>query len=564
MTFQQFKPGLLMALVLAAITSLPQIYLCYHRGSEWAGEYAYFDTDELAYSAYVNAITNNRPRRNDPYTANDSSTFETLYSIQFIPPYSIAITARLLRISASTAFIILTPIITIASALILFSFLFQFSEKPLLSALGAGAALCFGGFFGQVPWDFLALHLAFPFLRRYMPAFGFPFFLAMPLCVWKAVVGNSLRWAIVAGLILIILIYSYFFLWTATVVWLGVLLGSWLLARPAPLRSMMRLITVIGIMGGTALIPYAWLLAQRRPILDQSHLLEFTHRPDLFRGPEVYCVFIIVALMVSKSREYWRSPKALFTLSFALAPFVLFNQQVITGRSLQPFHYDQFVANYWMLIAVSLVLGTSWRLSKLVQLCLAALAISLAFLYGDLIARGRLPRNLEADRGRAVAFKLDGKGLVFASNQHLTNSLSTTTSNPVLWARYMFTFSLSLEEQRHRFSQYLYYSGVDGEDLRRLLERERGTPRVEIFGAARANPVVASNPAPITPQDIEQAVAEYVRFSSTFGPVDAARPRLSYAIVAPADNLSNLDRWYERDSGERVGDYILYRLKLRE
>ena len=29
-------------------------------------------------------------------------------------------------------------------------------------------------------------------------------------------------------------------------------------------------------------------------------------------------------------------------------------------------------------------------------------------------------------------------------------------------------------------------------------------------------------------------------------------------------NVSNLDRWYERDRGERVGNYMLYRVSLRD
>jgi hypothetical protein len=37
-------------------------------------------------------------------------------------------------------------------------------------------------------------------------------------------------------------------------------------------------------------------------------------------------------------------------------------------------------------------------------------------------------------------------------------------------------------------------------------------------------------------------------------------------VVTDADsepNLSNLDRWYERDQGERHGKFILYRLRLK-
>jgi hypothetical protein len=29
-------------------------------------------------------------------------------------------------------------------------------------------------------------------------------------------------------------------------------------------------------------------------------------------------------------------------------------------------------------------------------------------------------------------------------------------------------------------------------------------------------------------------------------------------------DLSRIDLWYERDAGERVGDYIIYRVRLRE
>ncbi len=40
---------------------------------------------------------------------------------------------------------------------------------------------------------------------------------------------------------------------------------------------------------------------------------------------------------------------------------------------------------------------------------------------------------------------------------------------------------------------------------------------------------------------------------------------MTYAVI-PADvnfDFTNLDRWYESDAGERVGSYILYRVKVR-
>jgi hypothetical protein len=38
-------------------------------------------------------------------------------------------------------------------------------------------------------------------------------------------------------------------------------------------------------------------------------------------------------------------------------------------------------------------------------------------------------------------------------------------------------------------------------------------------------------------------------------------------LVVRADgepDYANLDRWYQRDAGERIGGFVLYRLKLRE
>ena len=42
-------------------------------------------------------------------------------------------------------------------------------------------------------------------------------------------------------------------------------------------------------------------------------------------------------------------------------PFVVFNQQVITGYSLQPFHYESFIANYVALVGAVVVGVILWR-----------------------------------------------------------------------------------------------------------------------------------------------------------------------------------------------------------
>ena len=48
----------------------PQVHFRISRGAQWNGSYAAIEGvgDEVAYSAYVNALMDGRPRRNDPYT----------------------------------------------------------------------------------------------------------------------------------------------------------------------------------------------------------------------------------------------------------------------------------------------------------------------------------------------------------------------------------------------------------------------------------------------------------------------------------------------------------------
>jgi hypothetical protein len=49
-----------------------------------------------------------------------------------------------------------------------------------------------------------------------------------------------------------------------------------------------------------------------------------------------------------------RDATFLFAASFALTPFVVFNQQLADGRSLQPVHYADYVLNYLSLVALTL------------------------------------------------------------------------------------------------------------------------------------------------------------------------------------------------------------------
>ena len=155
--------------------------------------------------------------------------------------------------------------------------------------------------------------------------------------------------------------------------------------------------------------------------------------------------------------------------------------------------------------------------------------------------------------------------LVLASDNKVAVLLPTFAPQAVLWAPHFDFLDLRPGESRQRFYQYLYYTGMDENRLTKDLHEPMSTVAAAAFGHERVIPDLAVKPKPITDEEIATQVSEYKSFSSSFSRDQAVQHILSYVIVPEADgpDLSNLDRWYQRDGGEQVGSYILYRVQLR-
>lgn len=598
----QWRWGVVAACAVTLLTLIPQLHLCYVRGRMWNGSFAYFYGDERAYAAYTNALIDGRPRRNDPYSGHDEgdrTRTESLFSIQFAPAYLIAWPSRLLGLSATTAFILLTPLIAFASSLVIFRLLLMLTDDERLAACGVVFVLCLGIFvsgegmlramFG-VPPSYAYL----PFVRRYVPGVPFVFYFVYCACVWRALTVDERRArllnALGAGACFAFLVYSYFYHWTAAAAWLSVFAVLLLAARPRDWRNLAEPLFVIGAIAVASLIPYAILLARRPPSMDAAQALIYTHAPDLLRPITLLSFALLIALYFGARRGKfdWRDHRVLFTASLAFLPLLVFNQQVITGRSLQPMHYEQYLVNYTTLLATVLTAFLIRRVrepqmnrhhSSKRMMVLVSLA-ALIWGFGETcVATGAFASlNTARDEARPVALRLAelarerGGGeaaassqIVFTDDDGRMDSLPMDAPQAVLWAPHMFVFPGATDEERkQRFYQFLYYSDVDAEEFRETF-RQRGFAYY-IFGWERANPVLTSDFQPVTDTEIQMEQSNYARFIATFTRERATHPTLSYVIESverPLD-FEHLDRWYERDQGERLGKYILYRVKLRQ
>jgi len=586
------------------LSLLPQIHLWIVRGKDWHGAYTSLHGDESIYSAYTNALINGRPRRYDPFTGQDKNVGlpESTFSIQFIPAYAVSYAARLTGASAATAFIVLMGIAGLLASLSVFRLLNALGGEPRLSAVGTLFVLCFGGLAGgQGLFGILAksslLIPGFPFLRRYQPAAAFSLFFVFNLLVWQALTIKDKRAAriraLLAGVVLGVLVFCYFYLWTAALAWLFCIGLLWIIFRRPEWRKVVGILVTIGVFAAIALGPYLYLVSHRAANIDEQQSLIPTHRPDLSRIPEILGALILITLgmAVRRKKLELNNPRLIFSASLSLLPFAVFNQQIITGWTMQPYHYETFILNYAVLVGVVIAVALLRKpLPRRLLILVATLSVLWGIIEVSLPARLTfVPLAINNERMIPVLLRLnelskvDGtfadlatankpSPLVFSPYIAVNSWLPTWTSQGTLLDIGGLDLGHVSPAARKEFLYlHLYYSKVDGSALRKPFE---GTAtdvglkyaRAAIFGHERIIPGLNLHFQPVKPEEIEQAIRDYQTYVDAFSREQALKRPLAYAVLLAEDkfDFTNLDRWYERDTGERVGDYVLYRLRLRD
>ena len=301
----QWRFGIIAGLFLAIFSLYPQMKMLYLRGAEWNGHYAYNDVDEVAYGSYLKALIDGRPRKNDPYTGRDDSVEtpqpESLFSIQFAGPMTVAIPARILGIGAPWAMTISGAVAAFLTALAIFWLLGMITGDSLFAMAGslvvlAGGALWAGeGAIGEILGTSYS-YPYFPGFRRYIPAMAFPAFFVLVGLVWKvwseppAVAGglsstgdesaNTVQPPATAGgsdaglpfsssplllffamLAFAYTVFSYFYVWTTAAAWLGCFGLLLVIARPLGVWGDVKKLALLGVGCLVALVPYAYLLS---------------------------------------------------------------------------------------------------------------------------------------------------------------------------------------------------------------------------------------------------------------------------------------------------------------
>jgi hypothetical protein len=295
-------------------------------------------------------------------------------------------------------------------------------------------------------------------------------------------------------------------------------------------------------------------------------------------------------MAVRSGRLSLQEPRIIFAASLALTPFVIFNQQVITGRSIQPFHYEILIANYLVLVAVVLVVRF---LQPSIPKRTVILIVSVALLWGllevNLSGPVRSTMDVKHDEMVPVLRRLgkladtDGTweglskngqapALVFSPEYAISRLLPTWAPQGLLIGTGSASFqSLPEETRKEWLYMHYYYCGRNMDYVREVLTDQNEDPfltyyaKSTTFGPERVLLFLGLNPQPITQEEIEREVKAYGTFVDSFSRQSVMRRPITYAVTPHEGfDFSHLDRWYERDGGEQVRAYTLYRLKLRD
>jgi hypothetical protein len=200
-----------------------------------------------------------------------------------------------------------------------------------------------------------------------------------------------------------------------------------------------------------------------------------------------------------------------------------------------------------------------------------------------MIATGRnLQATLGRDEARSVAARFreisreepgrwpDTRSLILYTNLAYADTSPALAPQPVLWSPHTPAFAgVSHEENKERIYLLLYFTGfdetmIDEQSFEKLDYQKQYLVR-SLVGWGYASAAWSVNWRPLRFEEIQDALRDYRDYRLGFDHVRAAHLPLSYAVTATDEGIdfSNLDRWYVRDEGERIGKFILYRVRLR-
>lgn len=259
---------------------------------------------------------------------------------------------------------ILPPIIFLA----LFFFLRKITSSTTTSLLGAALVLTADRLFLFLPpltlgmaqafWDILSINgretIFLEFSRYPYPQLAFLILILQIYGLFRALVEKSFRWVLLAAIFLGLLFYTYFYYWIFVLAGIVFLLPLLLWQKKSDEVKILLLTTFVGLVIS---LPH-WIfffnfqaIPARQDILERMGLEPGRIR-NLYRTAQ-YLIFAFIVFRSIKKKDFtfW------FLLAFLLGGIAALNIQLLTGYTLQSWHWVTVVLNPFSIIILVYLLS---------------------------------------------------------------------------------------------------------------------------------------------------------------------------------------------------------------
>lgn len=551
--FRQHWLALILAIVVGLISIASHLLTINALGDEYKGIPFFSANDNVWYTAQIREVLDGHGRVNSPYF------FEYKNQSSLVLPigeFFYALPSKLFNLSAPQAVLIskfLFPLVLFFLVYLLISRLTKEADS-IINRINAMA----GGLFVTLGYDLIDFKTAWPYIfgqiksvnlllwtRPVNPITGALLFFIFLILLWK-VINNGQRWLVLPTGLVWGLMIGYFFSWSLSLAVIAVLLAIFVLKKNYSVVKNLLLVCLIFFLAG---LPY-WLniFSSLDSIGGRERAVKngmfFTHQP-MFNKVLLFCLFIFLPCFIYEYLQKRKNKEKMaqwwwFCLSLLLGGLLALNQQVITGRTVWPYHFVQYTIPSSMVAMV--VLFYNFVRPKLFRIWLIGV---LGIIFSALILSITMARNYaygvedmrRMQRYGDILEWLDNNTqkdcvVLVGEDQDLTTLIPAFSHCNDYATRW---FALSMvpgERVHHNYLASLRIKGVGTEDVEDYLKEHQEEFRENFF--TDWNVIFGKGDKNYIEEKTKQIILDYKEFSKKDFTEALKRYRLDY-ILAEGD-----------------------------
>lgn len=487
--------AIVLAIVIGLIMVLPQAYFRYENRDAYQGiELNMKGSDELFYLARIQEVKDGHWSLANPFWKEGKD-------LSYLQPAGSEILAawfgQIFGLNLANTVLLERFVFPAVIFLFVYALVFLLSKRKIISLLASATVLLSTELLSPAAlWNLLIHQKAdehfLPFSHLISPQTHLLFFFGFLLFFWLFLDKEKTIYGIISSIVFGLSFYTYPYTWTFLGAFLGVLLIIFLWQKNwLWLKRIIWLFLGAGIMA----LPFFWNLWQAIRFPTYS---EVSIRFGLIEGRQPSLGIIMAVLLFIFLLFFARQPlkRFIFCLALVLAPLIVLNQQLITGRSIIPAHYHWYFHRPLFIIILLIIIFEwlakikNYPLKNSLVFGLSILILSINFYNAWLVQvnsyLAQEPMALENQRYGPLFKWLNNNGKldeVAMANPEISLLLPIYSSlNPLVHADAHFSLIADGKELAERIFLPYRFNGLKAEDTLAIFTRDRAKISAGIYG----------------------------------------------------------------------------------